>query len=79
VTPSGWTEPATIKRAHGWLTWFFLANLPPFVAAYLVLDQQTFVKVSLLYLGLISIWACIATHAVGWLAGRVEVRQQEEP
>lgn len=70
-------RPEVIKAAHGWSSLFWLANIPPFTASYFLLERELFVGLSLLYLGIVSIWANFATHATGWVAGRVEVRQDE--
>jgi hypothetical protein len=57
---------------------FWTANLPPFVVAFFVLDYETFVRVSLLYLGLVSIIALIAAFGSWWQSLRIEEHQQDD-
>lgn len=70
-------DAAQIKKANGWLTWFWISNLPPVIALYLVLDSEAFQAFCLLYLAIVSIWANIASHAAGWVAGRIEVKEEK--
>lgn len=72
------TTATTIKATNGWLTWFWTANLPPVLAAYLLLGNDAFQRVMLLYLAVVSIWANVASHAAAWVAGRTDVRLEEQ-
>jgi hypothetical protein len=67
-----------IKTANGWLTVFFMANFPPVIALYLTMSSERFQSFCLLYLALISIWACVGTHFAGWVAGRTEVKVEAQ-
>lgn len=69
---------AHLRTFCGWMVIFWTANLPPFVAAFFVLDYETFVRLSLLYLGLVSIIALIAAFGSWWQALRVEEHQQDD-
>jgi uncharacterized membrane-anchored protein YitT (DUF2179 family) len=69
------TTPEAIKRANGWLAWFWLLNVPPILACYFLLGEDRFQRITLVYLALVSIWANVASHVAGWVAGRVEVEQ----
>ncbi len=69
---------ATLKSINGWLVVFWLANIPPVVVLYLTVGPDTFVRVTMLYVALISIWANVAAHFGAWETGRVEVRQEEQ-
>lgn len=60
------------------MVWFWTANIPPFVAAYFLLDTEQFVRLSLLYLGLVSIIALIAAFGSWWQSLRVEERQESD-
>lgn len=65
-------SPDAVKKINGWLAWFWLANFPPVIYAYITWDAQ-FQKRMLLYLALVSIWANVGTHFGAWIAARVEV------
>ena len=67
-----------IKRANGWLTVFWLLNFPPIIWLYLAVDNETFQRVTILYLALVSIWANVGTHFAGWVAGRTEVKVEAQ-
>lgn len=67
-----------IKTANGWLTVFWLANFPPIIWLYVAVDDDTFQKVTLLYLSIVSIWANVGTHFAGWVAGRTEVKVEAQ-
>lgn len=54
-------------RALLWQFWFWILNIPPFVFAYIVLNDQAFTSFSLLYLGIIT----IITAALGALSSLV--------
>lgn len=59
----------TIRQQRAW-GWFWYCNIPAVVAAYFVLDRETFVSVSLLYLAVVSVWALgISHHARAEAAG----------
>lgn len=62
-------SPKAIKSLNGWLTVFWIAMVP--------LALLTSLKTSLLFVVLISLWANIASHFAGWVAGRVEVKQDD--
>lgn len=71
-------SPKAMQVANLWLTWFWVANFPPVIALYLLLGGDQFQSFCLLYLALVSIWANVAGHLSAVVAGRVEVRQEEE-
>lgn len=61
--------PRALKAANGWLTIFWILNIPiVFVLGW---------EASVPYLVIVSLWANIASHLAGWVAGRVEVTQDE--
>jgi len=66
-----------VKSAHGWLTWFWVANVPPVAVLYFTLDPDAFQRVMIPYLVIVSIWANVASHATGWVAGRADVAVEE--
>lgn len=68
-------DPDFMKKTNGWLTIFWIANFPPVIALYLMVDNETFQTFCLLYLALVSIWANVAGHLSAWQAGRVELEQ----
>lgn len=67
-----------LRRFCGWMVIFWTANIPPFVALFVVLDADAFVSFSLLYLGLVSIIALIAAFGSWWQSLRIEEHQQED-
>ena len=70
-------DPVFMQKINGWLTIFWLCNFPPVITVYLLVDNETFQKVCLLYLALVSIWANVAGHWSAWQASRVEVKQDQ--
>lgn len=66
-----------LRKFHGWMTIFWLANFPPVTALYLLVDSDAFQRFCLLYLALVSIWANVAGHWSAWQAARIEVKQDE--
>lgn len=70
-----------LSRLRWWTgfgIFFWLANLPPFTAAYFLLDYETFVKLSLLYLGWVSIIALVLACGSWWQSLRVEQHQADD-
>ena len=76
-----WTSiqnnPVLLRKIHGWLTIFWIANYPPVIALYFLVDNTTFQAFCLFYLALVSIYANVAGEWAAWQACRVEVRQEE--
>jgi hypothetical protein len=70
-------DPRTMRRVNGWLSVFWMANFPPVIALYLLVGDDQFQRVCLLYLALVSIWANAASHWSAWQAARVEVKQDD--
>lgn len=70
------STPLALKKVNGVLTWFWLLNLPAITVAYFVFPG-TWEKASIFYLAVLSVWANIASHFAGWIAGRVEVNQED--
>lgn len=68
---------ATIKKVNGWLTVFWSLHQPVVVALYFLMSDEAFQRFCLLYLAIASVWANQASHFAAWIAGRVEVRQEE--
>lgn len=71
------TSASALKKANGWLTWFWLANFPPVIVLYFVMGNEEFQRAMLLYLALVSIWANVGTSFSGWIAGRTEVKVEQ--
>jgi preprotein translocase subunit SecG len=71
-------DPKFMQKTNGWLTIFWIANFPPIIAFYLLVDNEIFQNFCLLYLALVSIWANVAGHWSAWQASRVEVKQQAQ-
>ena len=71
------TSPSAIKTLNLWLTMFWILNLPPVIVLYFTMPSEEFQRKMLLYLVIVSIWANLASHFSGWVAGRVEVKQEE--
>lgn len=71
-------EPKFMQAANGWLTVFWIANFPPVIALYVLVDSDQFQAFCLLYLALVSIWANVAGHLSAWQASRIEVQQTEQ-
>lgn len=57
------------QRIHGWMTWFWLANIP----LVFILPKGWQVK----YLIFVSVWALVASHVTAWAAHRSEVQASE--
>lgn len=71
-------DPVFMQKVNGWLTIFWLANFPPVIMVYLMVGNETFQRICLLYLALVSVWANVAGHWAAWQASRVEVKQEED-
>lgn len=69
--------PSTVKSINGWLTVFWTVHQPIVIALYFLLPEDGFQRFCLLYLAIASVWANQASHFSAWIAGRVEVRQEE--
>lgn len=69
---------ALLRKLCGWMVIFWTANLPPFTAAYFLMDRMAFIAFSLLYLGEISIIALIAAFGSWYQSLRVEEHQVED-
>jgi hypothetical protein len=74
---SSHASPEAIKAVHGWLAVFWASHIPPAFVAYFVMERSAFIALSLLYTVVASQWANVATHFTGWVAGRIEVHQEE--
>jgi len=72
-TKSLWTsiqsDPAIMRRANGWLTWFWLTMIPVSILTGWV--------TSVTYVAALSLWALVSGHWSAYLAARVEVKQDE--
>lgn len=73
----GGVSPAAIKTLNGWLTVFWSAHQPVVIVLYFSLSNDAFQRFCLLYLAIVSVWANQASHFAAWIAGRIEVRQDE--
>jgi hypothetical protein len=70
-----------IERLRWWVGFgitFWAANLPPFTALFFILDFETFVKVSALYIADISIVALSLGCGSWYQSLRVEQHQQDD-
>jgi hypothetical protein len=67
-----------MRKLNGWLTIFWMANFPPVILLYVLLDDERFQAFCLLYLALVSVWANVAGHWATWQASRIEVKQDEQ-
>lgn len=61
-------SPTFWMRAHGALTLVWLALIVPSVLWW---------RESVTWVVFMSLWANIASHLAGWVAGRTEVKQDE--
>ena len=64
-----------LRKFHGWMTVFWIANFPPVIILFFALGKTGFQVFCLLYLALVSIWANVAGHWSSWQASRIEVKQ----
>lgn len=71
-------DPVFLRKLNGWLTIFWAWNFPPVIALYLLVDNETFQKICLLYLALVSIWANVGSHWSAWQAARIEAKQEAD-
>lgn len=71
-------DPVFLRKLNGWLTIFWTWNFPPVIALYLLVDNDTFQKICLLYLALVSIWANVGSHWSAWQAARIEAKQEAD-
>ena len=62
------SDPENMKRFNAAATVFWLLAGIPTVLIW---------KESILWLAIMSLWANVASHMAGWLAARVEVKQDE--
>ena len=63
-------KPGVERSLHDRFAIFWVTHVPIAVVAYFLLGFETFVKVSLLYTVLASIWANVASHWTGGIAAR---------
>jgi hypothetical protein len=70
--------PPRLKWWVGFGFWFWLANLPPFSALFLILDFEMFVKLSALYIGDLSIIALSLACGAWWQGLVVSEHQQKD-
>lgn len=70
-------DPVFMRKVNGHLTLHWLCHFPVVIFIYFVFPE-TWEKVSILYLALVSIYANVAGHLAAWQASRVEVQQQAE-
>lgn len=70
-------DPVFMRRFNGHATVHWVFHLPVVIVLYF-LFPETWEKVSILYLALVSIYANITGHLAAWQASRVEVRQEQE-
>lgn len=70
-------DPIFMRRLNGHLTLHWLCHFPVVIFLYFVFPD-TWEKVSILYLALVSIYANVAGHLSAWQASRVEVLQQTQ-
>ena len=54
-----------------------IVNFPPIIGLYLLVPDETFQRICLLYLALVSIWANVAGHWSAWISARVQIKQDE--
>lgn len=69
-------DPVFMRKLNGHLTLHWICHFPVVVFLYFAFPQ-TWDKISILYLALVSIYANVAGHLAAWQASRVEVRQEE--
>lgn len=72
------THIPRLRSLCGWMVVFWTCNIPPFTLAFFVLKQDMFVKLSLLYLGEVSIIALVAAFGSWWQSLRIEEHQQDD-
>lgn len=70
-------DPVFMRRLNGHATLHWLCHFPVVLVIYFAFPD-TWEKVSILYLALVSIYANVAGHLSAWQAARVEVSQQAE-
>ena len=70
-------DPVFMRKVNGHLTIHWLLHFPVVITLYFVFPD-TWEKISILYLALVSIYANVAGHLAAWQASRVEVQQQVE-
>ena len=66
-----------MRKLNGHLTLHWICHFPVVIFLYFVFPD-TWEKVSILYLALVSIYANVAGHLAAWQASRVEVLQQKQ-
>ena len=66
-----------MRKVNGHLTLHWLCHFPVVIVLYFVYPD-TWEKISILYLALVSIYANVAGHLAAWQASRVEVLQQKQ-
>jgi hypothetical protein len=71
-------EDATfMRKLNGHLTLHWICHFPVVIFLYFFFPD-TWEKISILYLALVSIYANVAGHLAAWQASRVEVLQQKQ-
>lgn len=70
-------DPVFMRKVNGHLTIHWICHFPVVIALYFLLPQ-TWEKVSILYLALVSIYANVAGHLSAWQSSRVEVKQDQQ-
>lgn len=65
-------------KALRWQFWFWIANLPPFIMAYAVLNADAFTKFSLLYLGIVTILTAALGALSSYVAETVAMKQEDD-
>lgn len=63
------TSPKAIRTLNGWLTFVWVLLIPPSIMWW---------SQSVPYLVMVSVYANVAGHFAAWVAGRTEVRQEEQ-
>lgn len=79
MTKRPWyADPVRLSPLLGISVIFFIANIPPFVLAFLLMSPKAFTAFSLLYLGLISILAMVAGCGSWWQSLQVQIHQEDD-
>jgi hypothetical protein len=70
-------NPVFMRKLNGWLTMHWIMHFPVVIVIYFVWPD-TWAKISILYLALVSIYANVAGHLSAWQAARIEVAQNDQ-